>query len=111
MECVDTLTAMGLHEVCNDFIEETKLYHRDPYIVHKLRKLSFRPRRLIPCAVAVGGFTGKEHSTNRCVNLMGMSVKVTQKESHEQKCDTYLRPCFNNCQFRSRFQSHSWQLG
>ena len=74
MECVDTLTAMGLHAICNDFIEETNLYHQDPYIVHKLKKSSFRPRRLIPCAVAVGGFTGKEHSTNRCVDFVGMCI-------------------------------------
>ena len=74
VECVDTLTAMGLHAICNDFIEETNLYHQDPYIVHKLKKSSFRPRRLIPCAAAVGGFTGKEHSTNRCVDFVGMCI-------------------------------------
>ena len=72
VECVDTLTTMGLHGICNDFIEETKLYHQDPYIVHKLKKVYFRPRRLIPCAVAIGGFTGKEHSTNRCVDFVAM---------------------------------------
>ena len=56
---------MGLYDLCKDYIDEAQSYHEDAYFVHRERKKSFHPRRLIPCVVAVGGFTGKEHSTNR----------------------------------------------
>ena len=107
MECVDTLTAMGLNEICNDFIEETKLYHRDPCIVHKVKKLSFRPRRLIPCAVAVGGFTGKENSTNRCVNFVGMCMTYIHKESESKISSLSLSLCRKWRQFKCFFLPRS----
>ena len=74
---------MELDEVCKEYIEDARLYHQDPYIAHKEKKKSFRPRRLTPCVVAAGGFTGKEHSTNRSVTVLFTHIYHHRKGTFE----------------------------
>ena len=70
-ECVDTLKALNLYNWCKSYIDNAALHHNDPFLVHKsIAETCLTARRRKHFLFASGGFTGKEHSTNRYGSLI-----------------------------------------
>ena len=52
------------HDLKEKF-DEASHFHEDPYLLHEKGSISTGSRRTVTSVIAIGGFTGTEHSTNR----------------------------------------------